>query len=50
MFRLPLYWETVWDFESKGSLGKINVVRHAVHSVRFYSAGNQTGFGSHPAL
>jgi hypothetical protein len=50
MFRLPMYWETIWDFESNRSLGKICVLRHAVPNVWFYSAGNRTGCGSHPAL
>jgi hypothetical protein len=45
-----MYWETVWAFESEGSLGKVCVLYHAVHNLQFYSPGNQTGFGSHPAL
>jgi hypothetical protein len=40
MFRLSMYWETVWDFEGKGTLGKICVLHHAVHNVWFYSAGH----------
>jgi hypothetical protein len=45
-----MYRETVWDFEGKGSLSKVCVLHHEVHSLQFYSPDNPTGFGSHPAL
>jgi hypothetical protein len=34
-FRLPMYQETIWHFESKGSLDKICVPHHAVHNLWF---------------
>jgi hypothetical protein len=45
-----MYKETVWDFESKGSIGKVCVLHHAVHNLQFYSPGNQTGFESQTSL